>query len=222
MVTKLTWSVGVFVAVSACAGCAHPPAVSPGEQLYRTSRARQHAFEQRLIQEAFGPETPLPRGAERRRMVVSDPYMMMAPVGVEVLRGADRRVLIRFGVRGTSTPYSAAAPSAWTRATAGDALLFRPPPPYRPPPPVTSPPPPPPPICHGFIMRFERADASGARFDSAAQCGLPEAAVLNYAVDLAALGLESRPACGTAGPSGSSVLFQLVRCFSGPRIAPPQ
>lgn len=194
-----------------------PPKGSPEQRAaYERGRARQAQFEQSLFVDAgFQPlETVTAEKRAVKRVLFSDPYMMLPVPGVEIERMSDGSVTLKvIGRSGASAPASLPA-SAWGQLTTLQGTMFRPKP-YVPwdPPNADAPLPPPPPVCHGWIVRFGIADEAGLESGSWAQCGGNKGPESEFASEIARLAVASRPDCkfDVANP-----FWAFNACFSSP------
>lgn len=176
-----------------------PPKGSAEQRaIYERGQAGQAAFEQKLLAEAGFP--PLTQAAAEKRNVIralfQDPYMMLAAPAVEIERLPDGSLTLKVVGLGKQSAPAVLPASAWKRLASLQGTLFMRKP-YVPwdPPRADRPSPPPPTICHGWIVRFGKANVTGVESASWTQCGghkQPEAA---YATEIARLAVSTRPSC---------------------------
>lgn len=194
------------------------PSKGSAEQqaIYERGQAGQAAFEQKLLAEAGFP--PLTQAAAEKRNVIralfQDPYMMLPAPAVEIERLPDGSLTLKVVGRGEKGTPAVLPASAWKRLASLQGTLFMRKP-YVPwePPRADRPPPPPSPICHGWIVRFGKADATGVESASWAQCGGHEQPEAAYATEIAKLAVSTRPSCKF---EEDNPYWSFRTCFSPP------
>lgn len=189
----------MLAALSLILALTSPPtaqqATVPAEEMERSAR------EERLHRAGFPPIQP--QGFAFRRVMLSDPYMMMGVPGLEVRRDAAGTVdLVVQYPEWRSQPV--AIPADLWDAVADDQAFAPPPRPAHDPTRSASRPPP---ICHDWSALIQ--DETG-RTGAWHGCSGEAAAVRDVALRIVAAAMTTRPDCD---PESPSPLFAFQRCF---------
>lgn len=175
------------------AGAAQAPDKAEQRARWEQTQLDQRKFERKLFAEAgFAPIAEmLVEKREVRRVLLQDPYMILAVPGIELERRVDGSVTLRLQYQGWSSPPAPVDRAAWDELARLEPEVFA-----KPALRVTrSEPAPssPPPHCHGWMARIQ---ADHERITSWTTCsggGLTPAAI--YASRLAGLAVSTTPKC---------------------------
>lgn len=208
----------IIALLGTAAPASGPPPQGSAEQraLRERAIADQARFERRLFAEAgFDPlEDVGAQGRSVKRALFADPYMMLPVPGVEVARAKDGAVTLKVvGRSGASEPVRLPA-SDWAHLAEMQGTMLDPAPYVPDDPPKPGETSPPPPICHGWIVRFGAADASGTASGSWSQCGGERGAKQAFAAEMARLAVSTRPSCKF---DAANPFWSFNTCFSPPR-----
>lgn len=186
----------VALAALATIGAASPPQDSVFERGY--SRERFVAAGFTPIEEADWA------GRDVRRLLPSDPYMILPVPGIEIERRANGRVTLRLQYRGWASEPVTIDRAAWQDLSHRERAAFAPPPPAPRPTgsPATHS------SCHSWSVQLQ---ATGGRHAAWSPCPGARAAeaVRAYAVRMIELALATRPDC----KRGDDVFDAFEACF---------
>lgn len=179
------------------AATAQMPSETEQKKNWLQAQASQRTFERQQFERAGFPsiaELEL-EGRDVRRLLLRDPYGMLAVPGIELERISDGRVTLRFLYDGWSSDPTVVAQSAWDRLVSQEPAVYSVPV-FQPRSTSIKPPQGPPPICHGWIARLQ---ADYLRTASWAACGRSASGPrFDYIVAIIEIAVATKPQCAFA------------------------
>lgn len=144
-------------------------------------------------------------GREVRRLLLSDPYMMLPVPGIELERHADQRVTLRLQYYGWSSDPVPVDPGAWNALETIERPAFAVPAFVRAPARANVSPPP---VCHAWTIWLQ---ADAGRSAAWSGCGSRLGPVYDYAIEIIALAMSTRPSCEV---ERDNPFWSFNRCFA--------
>jgi hypothetical protein len=172
-------------------------------------QASEHRFRASMFTRAgFAPIEEVQAGGRQvRRLLLSDPYMMLPVPGIELERHADERVTLRLQYYGWSSDPVPVDRGAWDTLASIERPVFAVPA-YVPAPASASPPPPPPPVCHGWAIWLQGDAGRSAAWSG---CGRQLGPAYDYAMHIVVLAMGTRPSCNV---ERDNPFWSFNRCFA--------
>lgn len=175
------------------AATAQVPSETEQKNNWLRAQESQRAFERELFDRAGFPSIAEQNleGREVRRLLLRDPYGMLAVPGVELERLSNGRIKLRLQYVGWSSAPKAVDRSAWDKLVSNELAIYS----------ETEfravskldEPPPMPAVCHGWIARLQ---ADYFRTASWTACGTGASGPhFDYIIDIIRLAMATKPEC---------------------------
>lgn len=170
----------------------------------------QAYWRSRFEEAGFSPIRKPNEPAELRRLLLTDPYHMIAVPGVELQWFEDGRTTLLIQYPAWRSETVAVDPSFWTRATANDLVLFEAPRAAEERARTTGPIQPPP-ICHDWAGLVQTGDGRVALWSGCSRSQTEQAAIAQDVIlEIVNAAMTTRPDCE---PNDASPFFAFQSCF---------